>query len=56
MLGAVIMQPAVGWMLHRCWDGMLENGARVYDFDAYRAGFSLMPAWLAVSGIKTRPS
>lgn len=49
MLGGMIMQPAVGWVLDRYWDGALAGGARVYSFEAYRAGFSLMLAWLALA-------
>jgi len=49
MLGGMIMQPAVGWVLDRRWAGTLANGVRVYDFDAYRAGFTLMLAWLAAA-------
>ena len=49
MLGGMIMQPAVGWMLDRRWTGTFANGVRIYDFDAYRAGFGLMLVWLAVA-------
>jgi sugar phosphate permease len=49
MLGGMVMQPAVGWVLDRYWDGTLEGGARVYGFGAYRAGFSLMLAWLLLA-------
>jgi nitrate/nitrite transporter NarK len=49
MLGGMIMQPAVGWILDRHWDGTFANGARVYGFGAYRAGFTLMIAWLAAA-------
>jgi len=49
MLGGLIMQPAVGWMLDRRWDGMLEGGVRVYGFEAYRAGFSFMLVWLVLA-------
>jgi nitrate/nitrite transporter NarK len=49
MLGGMIMQPAVGWMLDRRWTGGFEDGVRVYDFDAYRAGFTLMLVWLAAA-------
>ena len=48
MLGGMIMQPAVGWVLDHLWSGDSQNGVRVYDFAAYRAGFSLMLAWLLV--------
>jgi MFS family permease len=49
MLGGMIMQPAVGWMLDRRWTGTFANGVRVYDFEAYRAGFALMLVWLAAA-------
>ena len=49
MLGGMIMQPAVGWMLDQRWAGTFANGVRIYDFGAYRAGFALMLIWLAVA-------
>ena len=49
MLGGMIMPPMVGWMLDRHWGGAMVNGVRVYDFDAYRAGFMLMLVWLAAA-------
>lgn len=49
MIGPMVMQPAIGWMLDRKWNGAVVAGVRVYDADAYRAGFALMLAWLAVS-------
>jgi hypothetical protein len=41
----MLMQPLVGVMLDRHWNGTVADGARVYDFAAYRWGFSLMLAW-----------
>ncbi|TSA16612.1 MAG: MFS transporter [Betaproteobacteria bacterium] len=49
MLGGMIMQPAVGWVLDQRWTGAMVSGVRVYDFDAYRAGFTLMLVWLAAA-------
>ena len=49
MLGGMIMPPVVGWVLDRNWSGTLADGARIYDFAAYRAGFSPMLAWLVLS-------
>ena len=49
MLGGMLMPPMVGWMLDRRWTGSFANGVRVYDFDAYRAGFTLMLVWLAAA-------
>jgi MFS family permease len=49
MMGPMLLQPAVGWMLDRQWHGTLAAGARVYQLEAYRAGFSLMLAWTVLS-------
>jgi MFS family permease len=45
MLGGMLMQPLVGFMLDRHWKGRMVDGARAYDFAAYQAGFTLMLAW-----------
>jgi MFS family permease len=45
MLGGMLMQPLVGFMLDRHWNGRVVDGARVYDFAAYQAGFAWMLAW-----------
>ena len=49
MLGGMIMQPAVGWVLDERWAGTFANGVRIYDFAAYRAGFALMLVWQAAA-------
>lgn len=49
MLGGMVMQPAVGFMLDRRWSGRVVDGARAYDFAAYQAGFMLMLAWGVLS-------
>ncbi|GAB4175610.1 MAG: MFS transporter [Rhodocyclaceae bacterium] len=49
MSGGMVLQPAVGWMLDRYWQGATAGGARIYDAAAYRAGFALMAAWVIVS-------
>jgi MFS family permease len=46
MIGPTVLQPAVGWMLDRNWQGALVDGARVYSLSAYQAGFCLMIAWV----------
>jgi len=46
MVGAATLQPLVGWVLDRNWQGVLADGARVYDAAAYQAGLSV----LVVSG------
>jgi MFS family permease len=49
MLGGMVMQPLVGLVLDWRWEGVVENGARVYGADAFRWGLSLMLAWSAAS-------
>lgn len=49
LIGPMVLQPAVGWVLDRNWQGTLSHGARVYDLAAYRWGFALMLAWAVVS-------
>ncbi|MGB5452506.1 MAG: MFS transporter [Sedimenticolaceae bacterium] len=51
MMGPMLLQPAVGWMLDRSWQGEMVDGVRVYGLEAYRSGFSLMLAWLTLAFI-----
>lgn len=43
-LGVGILQPALGWILDRGWDGTLHHGVRVYSADSYRIGIALLLA------------
>jgi sugar phosphate permease len=45
MLGGMLMQPLVGFMLDRHWEGAMAGGARAYGFAAYQWGFALMLVW-----------
>lgn len=49
LLGGMILQPAVGWMLDRHWGGAAAGGARLYDAAAFEAGFALMFGWVLLS-------
>jgi MFS family permease len=40
ILGAMILQPAIGWLLDRNWQGNIAGGVRIYDLAAYRLGFT----------------
>jgi len=51
MAGPMIMQPAVGWILDLKWQGEFLNGVKIYSFNAYRCGFSLMLAWAILSAV-----
>jgi MFS family permease len=49
MIGGMVMQPAVGWVLDRLWRGELAQGLPTYHFGAYRAAFGLMLVWLIIA-------
>ncbi|HMW18568.1 MAG TPA: MFS transporter [Accumulibacter sp.] len=49
LLGGMLLQPAVGWLLDRHWQGLSEGAVRIYDLSAYRAGFGLMAACITLS-------
>ncbi|MEW6165703.1 MAG: MFS transporter [Pseudomonadota bacterium] len=42
LMGGMFLQPGVGWLLDRNWNGALESGARLYDAAAWQAGFGLL--------------
>jgi MFS family permease len=49
MIGPMILQPAIGWMLDLNWRGTLAGGVRIYDLDAYRLGFVLIIVFSALA-------
>lgn len=38
-IGPMILQPAIGILLDQRWDGILENGVRIYSLSAYQTAF-----------------
>jgi sugar phosphate permease len=40
-IGAAVMQPAFGWILDRNWQGIMEQGVRIYPQSAYQSAFWL---------------
>ncbi len=41
-MGPMILQPAIGWILDFKWNGLSENGIRIYDLGAYHLAFGTM--------------
>lgn len=41
-MGPMILQPAIGLVLDFGWDGLLENGIRIYDLNAYHMSFCVI--------------
>lgn len=49
LMGGMVLQPAVGWMLDQRWTGAMAGGGRLYDAAAYQSGFALIFVTVAVS-------
>ena len=41
-MGPLILQPAIGLVLDSKWDGLLENGIRIYGLNAYHMAFGII--------------
>lgn len=50
MLGGMVMQPLIGWLLDLGWEGGMNGNVKAYGFSAYAGGFTLMLVWL-VAGV-----
>ncbi|RJR23819.1 MAG: MFS transporter [Desulfobacteraceae bacterium] len=51
MLGPMILQPLLGWILDLYWNGDMAEGIRIYPLEAYRIGFMLMIVFSASSSL-----
>lgn len=56
-LGGGILQPLVGWVMDRSWDGTVQNGVRIYAAADYANGLKLLAAaailgWVAALFIR----
>ena len=51
MVGPMLLQPLVGWFLDLSYKGAVVSGSRIYEWGAYRAGFSLMLGWAILAFI-----
>lgn len=51
MSGPMVLQPAMGWILDKNWNGSLESGVRIYELGAYQSAFTLMMGWTILSAI-----
>lgn len=41
-MGPMMLQPAIGLVLDFRWDGLLENGIRIYNLNAYHMAFGVI--------------
>jgi MFS family permease len=51
MVGPMLLQPGIGWLLDKKWSGTMANGVRVYGAPAFQAGFVLVVGWLLLACI-----
>jgi sugar phosphate permease len=51
MLGPTLLQPGIGWMLDRQWNGQTLDGVRVYTTGNYQTAFLLVVAWCIASSV-----
>lgn len=51
MIGPIILQPALGWILDRHWAGALSGDVRLYNLSAYRTGFLLLTAFSVMAAL-----
>ena len=52
-LGPSVLQPLVGWVMDRSWQGAMQGGARLYSAADYRSGLLLMAAFAALGAAAT---
>ena len=45
MIGPMTLQPAIGWILDKQWDGKIANGAHIYGVPAFQTAFALIAGW-----------
>ncbi|MDA0261104.1 MAG: hypothetical protein O3A21_02745, partial [Proteobacteria bacterium] len=49
MLGAIVLQPAIGQVLDWQWTGEIENGVRIYSTGAYLRTLLVYPILMALT-------
>ncbi|MDX2479350.1 MAG: MFS transporter [Desulfuromusa sp.] len=49
MLGPMLLQPIVGWVLDHQWQGTVVAGVRTYGLSAFRAGFAFILIWAVLA-------
>jgi len=51
MVGPMVLQPLMGWVLDRNWNGIVENSVKIYPLNAYQAAFRLMLIGLILTAV-----
>ncbi|HEV3483611.1 MAG TPA: MFS transporter [Candidatus Acidoferrales bacterium] len=45
MIGPMLLQPGIGWILDKEWTGAISNGVRVYGIPDFQTAFLLVIGW-----------
>ena len=45
MIGPMLLQPGIGWVLDREWRGSITNGVRLYGVPEFQSAFLLIIGW-----------
>jgi sugar phosphate permease len=53
MIGPMLLQPGIGWLLDRQWSGQVVNGARVYSVHDFQIAFLLVSGWTILTCVLT---
>ncbi len=53
MIGPMLLQPGIGWLLDRQWSGQIVNGARVYTVHDFQIAFLLVTGWAVLTCVLT---
>jgi MFS family permease len=51
MIGPMVLQPSIGWILDRTWNGETAGGLRAYGVGGFQQAFILIVAWIVISCI-----
>lgn len=53
MIGPMLLQPGIGWLLDRNWAGQVLNGARIYSVHDFRIALLLVSGWTILTCVLT---
>jgi MFS family permease len=51
MVGPMLLQPGIGWILDKEWRGSITNGVRVYGIPEFQTAFLLIIGWSVLACI-----
>ncbi len=49
MIGIALVQPLIGTILDRAWEGTIQHGVRVYSINAYQTALCILPSGIFIA-------